>query len=812
MGKNRLVYFSILFLLALPMFPVHASENSEATAVSLSTKINPSISIEVMPETIDFGKLSAGESSEIHKLTIFSRGSSKVYVTSEVLDVAKDLYVEGLELDDASWNMYKKEISRGEYIESGVQLNVPEDYVGIGSMEGKLIFWAELKENKAPVLEKISNIRVNSSNIVKIILHASDPDNDKLTYSTTAEIGSLNGNIFEWDTTGTEAGDYKITFSVSDGYATDSETIVITVNNATNGAYPLVDFIANITKGKVPLTVMFTDQSVNTTSWKWDLGDGSYSADRNLVHTYTQAGNYTVSLEAGNNSGNCTEIKIDYIIAYPQIIISFISPSSSYVTDHVGDSRLFEVTTDEIANITWILDGVSIQTNGTSMNASYYCSSAKEGLHNLTIFAENMNGTAQKEWRWNVTSQSSSDSTSSSSSNGRYVSGGGYYGEDYNNILEKMSKSQNVLAKKVTTYSFNSENNPITSISFIALKNSGVISTTIETLKGISVLVSGTPPGEVYKYMNIWVGDTGFSNPDNIENTVITFKVEKSWVSDNDIQSSLISLYRYNENKWKKLDTQKVKEDDNYLYFESETPGFSPFAITGISKESSSDTKGSALRSTAEDELSSSNESLGVESVPTNASSSGIGTWILILCLLLILVGAGIYVGERKGFLSLRDSKYENVVFKDTLSCEIVPDGFTSYYFDAEENPVVYVHLNTKDYFDNVEVKVEVLRNRSLLVKNDPPETVYKHLNIWIVAEGFDPLVLDTHLIGFKVKRSWIEEKEIDSSSINLFRYTDDLWQNLPTEMVEETDEYFIFESNTLGFSSFAICSVQHVQ
>jgi PGF-pre-PGF domain-containing protein len=825
MEKSTLSLSIFLLFLALFVFPVNASEQvqnstvnstvvtkietySEATVVSLSTKISPSVSIIVTPDTIDFGKLSAGMSSEVHKLTIFNKGSSKTYVTSEVIDVAKDLYVDGLELDNTSWIGYEKEISRDDYVESGVQLNVPEEFVGIGSMEGKLIFWAEMKENNAPVLENIGDISVNSSDIVKIIIHASDSDNDKLTYSTNAEFGTLYGNVFEWNTTGIEAGKYKISFSVSDGYSTDSETIVITIKNEANDLFPTVNFASNVTNGKIPLTVMFTDQSLNATSWKWDFGDGTYSTDRNVVHTYTDAGNYTVSLEAGNNYGNSTDKKTDYIIAYPRIIISLISPSSSYITDQTGASRLFEITTDEIANITWILDDVIVQINCSSMNSSYYCSSAPNGLHNLTIFAENENGSAQKEWIWNVTSISSSDSAGSSSSSGRYVSGGGYFGEDYDNILDKVSKSQNVLAKKVTTFSFNSNDNPIKSISFIALKNSGVVSTTIEILKGISTLVSEAPPGEVYKYMNIWVGDTGFATSDNIENAVISFKVEKSWVSDNDIQSSMISLYRYNDNNWKELETQKVKEDERYLYFESETPGFSPFVITGIKKESSSGTAVVPLRSTAEDEIPSSNDSDTIDLVPTNASSSSISIWILVFCLFLILAGTGIYIGERKGFLSFRKNKYENVIFKDTLSCEISPDGFTSYYFDAEENPVEYIRLKTKDCSDIVEVKVEILRNRSLLVKSDPPGIVYKHLNIWIVAEGVDPLTLDAPLIGFKVKRPWIEENEIEISSINLFRFADGMWQNLPTEMVEETDEHFIFESDTPGFSSFAICSV----
>ncbi|SFM26378.1 PGF-pre-PGF domain-containing protein [Methanolobus profundi] len=822
MGKSKIPLLIFLLLLSLFSFSAQALDQdlnlanvseietySEATAVSLSTKISPSISIIVSPDAIDLGRLSAGMSSDVHEVGIFNKGSSKIYVTSEVIDAAKDLYVDGIELDDASWTHYKKTISPGECIGSGLQLNVPEEYVGIGSMEGKLVFWAELKENNAPVIEKIEDITVNSSDKVKIILHAYDPDNDKLTYSTTAKFGNLYGNIFEWDTTGIGPGAHKVTFSVSDGYASDSETVLITINAANdNNDFPIANFTSNVTEGKIPLSVMFVDMSVNATSWKWDLGDGTYSTGRNIVHTYTEAGNYTISLEAGNNFGNCTEKRTDHIIAYPRIIISFVSPSSSYITDQTGASRLFEVTTDEVANITWTLDNVDIQTNNSTRAASYYCSSAKNGVHDLTIYAENMNGTAQKKWIWNVTSISSSDSSGSSSSGGRYVSGGGYFGENYDNILNKVSKSQNVLAKRTTTFSFNSEDNPIDSVSFIALKNSGVISTTIEILKGISTLVSAPPSGEVYKYVNIWVGDTGFATPDNIENAVITFKVEKVWISENDVRESRISLYRYSGSKWNELDTLKVKEDDEYVYFESETPGFSPFAITGIKKDVPLNTDVSTLRSTSEEVLSSSNEPFAQELLSTDASSSGISRWTWILFLLLLFTGICIYVGERKGLLSFGKNKHENVIFKDTLSCEIVPDGLTICYFDTEEDPIKYIQFKIIDNSRDMEVKVEVLRNRSLFVKVDPPGKVYRHLNIWIVAEGLDPSTMDTSTVAFKVVRSWIEENGIDVSSIALFRYVDDMWHELPTEMLEENDDNLVFGAQTPGFSSFAICSV----
>src|SRR5665648_958228 len=46
------------------------------------------------------------------------------------------------------------------------------------------------------------------------------------------------------------------------------------------------NFNANITSGVKPLTVGFTDQSANATSWQWNFGDGSSnSTEQNPIHT-----------------------------------------------------------------------------------------------------------------------------------------------------------------------------------------------------------------------------------------------------------------------------------------------------------------------------------------------------------------------------------------------------------------------------------------------------------------------------------------------------------------------------------------------
>jgi uncharacterized protein (TIGR02145 family) len=81
-----------------------------------------------------------------------------------------------------------------------------------------------------------------------------------------------------------------------------------------SGSTPDAQFSANPSIGTAPLTVNFTDESINSpTSWQWDFGDGNTSTQQNPEHTYQNVGNYTVSLIVSNEYGSDTETKPDYI-------------------------------------------------------------------------------------------------------------------------------------------------------------------------------------------------------------------------------------------------------------------------------------------------------------------------------------------------------------------------------------------------------------------------------------------------------------------------------------------------------------------
>jgi hypothetical protein len=77
---------------------------------------------------------------------------------------------------------------------------------------------------------------------------------------------------------------------------------------------PLADFSAEPASGAAPLTVSFTDNSLNNpTAWSWDFGDGSISIQKNPEHTYESVGYFSVSLTATGPGGAATMTKSDYI-------------------------------------------------------------------------------------------------------------------------------------------------------------------------------------------------------------------------------------------------------------------------------------------------------------------------------------------------------------------------------------------------------------------------------------------------------------------------------------------------------------------
>ena len=140
-----------------------------------------------------------------------------------------------------------------------------------------------------------------------------------------------------------QTGVFTVTLTVEGPGGSDEEikTDYITVNQAA----PVAGFNGDPTTGEAPLEVQFTDASSgDVDTWEWDFGDGDTSTEQNPLHTYTSAGDYTVSLTVTGDGGSSTETKIDFInVTEP-------APTAEFsATPTTGEAPLEVQFTDESA-------------------------------------------------------------------------------------------------------------------------------------------------------------------------------------------------------------------------------------------------------------------------------------------------------------------------------------------------------------------------------------------------------------------------------------------------------------------------------
>jgi PKD repeat protein len=125
-------------------------------------------------------------------------------------------------------------------------------------------------------------------------------------------------------------GQYYVKLTVNRDSSQDSWEKKIEVLNPT----PVPLFHTNVSSGKYPLTVQFTDDSGisygNITGWSWDFGDGYTSSEQNPVHTYTDVGNYDVKLTVTSNAGKSdTLTRTDCINTESGFSVSFYADNTT---------------------------------------------------------------------------------------------------------------------------------------------------------------------------------------------------------------------------------------------------------------------------------------------------------------------------------------------------------------------------------------------------------------------------------------------------------------------------------------------------
>src|SRR5659263_289299 len=153
-----------------------------------------------------------------------------------------------------------------------------------------------------------------------------------------------------------------------------------------------------------------TDQTVSV---EWFINCSHVQTDTSVTfaqYTNTSAfpGNWNVTARASNVNGttmfswvwNVTSVPIPVPASPPKIINSF---PTSPVNNVAGESRKFNITVDQIVNVTWYINNTPVQYDESITYAQYTNISASSGIWNVTAIASNINGGVMRSWTWNVT-------------------------------------------------------------------------------------------------------------------------------------------------------------------------------------------------------------------------------------------------------------------------------------------------------------------------------------------------------------------------------------------------------------------------
>jgi PGF-pre-PGF domain-containing protein len=156
--------------------------------------------------------------------------------------------------------------------------------------------------------------------------------------------------------------------------------------------------------------------------------------------------------------------------------------------------------------------------------------------------------------------------------------------EEISSKVEKeFGNVSNGETKEILTEKSN-EKTVITEVQFTAAKNLTDVKVTVIKLKdkpeSISLLLKKNE--SVYHYLDVKLtSNEEYITEDDIETLTFTFKIEKSWITENNINKKTIFLMRYHDGEWQNLSTTLLSENETYIIFKAVTPGCSTFAVVG---------------------------------------------------------------------------------------------------------------------------------------------------------------------------------------------------------------------------------------
>jgi PGF-pre-PGF domain-containing protein len=391
---------------------------------------------------------------------------------------------------------------------------------------------------------------------------------------------NTSGNLS--DTTLLATGWYVYTYNATGGANWTANSTGVTLNiNVSKGILNLSLSVPNVTYPS-NVTATFTESNIGDADVNYTLYRNNSLVNFSTTTEMDPAGeitllgngthNYTINTTGGlfaNWTANVTGIKVNVTVSKgtPSLVItgptgwSVTYPTSATVVCTASSSEVTAFLYRDGANVSSTTETVSSTiaavfnyTCNSSATANYTIGQATPQLLTLSAASSTLGS-------------SGSSGTSSTSSNVYITLGVGKA-----TITSSSITTSGKLIATIAKY----QDIAIRGMNITVVNNVANIKIIITKVNTLPSTVAFDISGKVYNYIS--VDEANFTDSD-ISKVNMTFAVNKTWLTNNNIDASNMTMYRWANNKWNDLGAIKVSEDTSEVFYTVGSPGLSVFVI-----------------------------------------------------------------------------------------------------------------------------------------------------------------------------------------------------------------------------------------
>lgn len=243
-----------------------------------------------------------------------------------------------------------------------------------------LLFGCEEEKeiNQKPLVDFVNptnNSEALSGDAILIKVNANDLDGEIIElalYINENKVASFTEYPFSylWLTSDSDIGSHTLKAISTDNMQEESSAkITITIK----GNLPVSDFVTDYQYIVLGTSIQFTDSTTYyPSSWTWEFGDGTTSAEQNPVHIYTDEGIYDIKLTVTNEYDSSELIKTGYI----QVADNTVSDYDGNIYKVVAIGKQYwmaeNLKSTHYADGTALVDGISAGDITGDQTTKYY--------------------------------------------------------------------------------------------------------------------------------------------------------------------------------------------------------------------------------------------------------------------------------------------------------------------------------------------------------------------------------------------------------------------------------------------------------